>query len=93
MSLFGTTGASLVTRLAKASDDGYDVEVYEIRMPARFYKIVALPGPNGVGRARPGFVLETGSDMGDLAMTLAHAITEGMLDATVPNVAPEIGFY
>lgn len=60
--------------------DGHDVEILETRAPARFYTIRALPSKNSIDEARPGFALGTGSSMGELAVKIAEAISEGMLD-------------
>ena len=59
--------------------DGQRVKVYECRMPARFYKIEALPTPNSVGEMSAGFTLSTGSSEAKLVADIANAIREGML--------------
>lgn len=59
--------------------DGYDVRVYECRMPAVFYRVEALPTPNSSGEPRPGFAFETGTVDGGLVTGLAKAIAGGMI--------------
>lgn len=63
------------------SGDGYNVEVHCSAMPARFYKVVALPTPDSCGTERPGFALSTGSGtaMAELAACMAEEIATGML--------------
>ena len=62
--------------------DGHDVEVYESRFPARFFRIVALPTKDSVDDHRQGFALGTGSgdDMGVWAHETALLIRNGMVD-------------
>ena len=73
----------LVASLPKdpESGDGFPVEIHEVRMPARFFKVEALPSTDSMKRARPGFALSTGSgdDMGALCAQMALAIAGGML--------------
>lgn len=61
--------------------DGQDVEIQECRLPARFYRLIACPGPNSVGRQQKGFVLSTGSgyEMGELIVRIAKEIGKGMI--------------
>lgn len=61
--------------------DGQPVEVYETRLPARFYELRALPSTNSVGEPKPGWTLSTGSgdEMGELVAALAVAVTQGMV--------------
>ena len=68
----------LVSQL-KNQGDGHDVNIYEARMPARFYKIEALPARKYTGELKPGFSLSTGSGVEDLVEHIAVAISEGML--------------
>lgn len=65
--------------------DGQVVRLHECRMPARFYKIEALPTPNSVGEVRPGFSISTGSgtEMLELAVRLAKKVSRGMIRAEV----------
>jgi hypothetical protein len=83
--------AELVAELPKQpNSDGYHVRVYESRLPARFYKVVALPSKNSCGEPRPGFTLSTGSSMTDLVGALTLAVNDGMLDIEVrPTTNPE----
>lgn len=73
----------LIARYAKEKGgDGHDVEVYETRLPARFFRIMAIETRNSVGGFKPGFNLETGSGQEQLAADIALAISEGMLELT-----------
>lgn len=73
----------LVARFAKdpADSDGQVAEVYECRLPARFFKLIALPDTNSVGEPVEGFSLSTGSgdEMGVLMRSLAKAVSAGMV--------------
>jgi hypothetical protein len=73
---------ALVAKVPKVNGgDGQPVEVYECRMPARFYKIKVLPSKNSVGEKKEGYEITTGSgdQMGELTASLAISITEGMI--------------
>ncbi len=59
--------------------DGQNVEIWETRMPARFYTIKALPTRNSIGELQPSFALSTGSSQEKLVNDIATAISEGML--------------
>lgn len=61
--------------------DGFDVQVWECRWPARFFTVVALPTANSVGEMRPGFRLSFGSGQERIAAMLAQMIADGMLSA------------
>lgn len=65
----------------KQGGDGQPAEVYECRWPAQFYKVVALPSTNSVGRRNEGWALSTGSgyEMARLAVKLAEAAADGMI--------------
>lgn len=63
----------------KGNDDGQSCEVWETRIPARFFEVRVLPGKNSVGEVQHGYSLETGSSMGQLANDVAKAIAEGMI--------------
>jgi hypothetical protein len=65
----------------KGEGDGRDVEIHELRAPARFFRIVAAQSVDSVGRVSPGFTMSTGSgdDMARLAVRIAEAIAQGML--------------
>ncbi len=65
--------------------DGQPVTVYESRYPARFFKLVAKPAKNSMGKVNPGFEIGTGSgdEMADLIGTLALAVAEGMVGVRV----------
>lgn len=67
--------------LEPVSSDGYRVAIEECRLPARFFRIVALPTPDSMNRARPGFILSTGSgdEMGKWATMTAKHIANGMV--------------
>lgn len=72
-----------VAEIAKPEDsDGNPVTIYECRLPARFFKLVAHPSENTIGKPQPGFSLSTGSgdEMGELIVSMAKAIAGGMLD-------------
>lgn len=85
---------TLVASLPKAhaDGDGMAVEVYECRMPATFWRLVAKPTPNSLGEMQPGFEISTGSggdEMLDLIGRMARLITEGMLSADVHSACTE----
>ena len=75
-------GEDVLCARYEASGDGHPVEVYCCAMPARFYTIKVLPGPNSCGEMRSGWQLGTGSgmDCARLAHEIASAVAEGMLD-------------
>lgn len=62
----------------RAHEDGQDSAIYVAAMPAKFYRIVALPVSTAYGD-KPGFALDTGSGMERLAQKIAQAVSEGML--------------
>ncbi|MHC4430184.1 MAG: hypothetical protein ACYS0D_16535 [Planctomycetota bacterium] len=64
---------TLVAELPAKNEDGYQVSVFEVAMPARFYRVKAL-------RRGRTFTLETGSSQEGLVAHLAKALTGGMLD-------------
>jgi len=70
---------------------GRPVDIYENRMPAQFFKVVAHPWTNSVGEPSPGFTLSTGSGdkMGRLMFRLARGIAEGMVYLCVDGEARE----
>ncbi len=70
-----------IKKFPKISNDGQPAEVHEDRMPARFYRVIAVAGHNSVGEAKPAWALETGSGskMHDLALAIAEAIAAGMI--------------
>jgi hypothetical protein len=65
----------------KGDGDGQDCELYELRMPARFYKLIVLPGLNSIGELQPGYEVITGSglQMGILLMWIAREVARGMI--------------
>ena len=69
----------------KGEGDGQDVDVYCTALPARFYRIEALPGTNTVGEPVLPASLSTGSGMAQLAAKMAEAFSEGMLGAHTPT--------
>lgn len=76
---------TLVATIAAENEDGLAVEVYECRVPAEFYRIVALPSAD-----KSGFSLGTGSGAGvdELVARMALAIADGTLgldDAEEPD--------
>jgi hypothetical protein len=77
----------LVAKIPKRGGDGQDVEVYELRAPSRFYKLVALPGENSIGKSQKSFTVSTGSgdQMGELIATMALAVSEGMISVDEPE--------
>lgn len=84
----------LVATIPKNGNDGQPVEIWECRLPARFFRLVALPASytykidkrRGPGKRtvtvhrKPG-VLSTGSgdERGQLMVDLALEISEGMV--------------
>lgn len=73
---------ALVAELPKVPDsDGYDVQIYEMRCPPNFYRLVALPTKDSMGQERAGFAMSTGSGeaMARLIGQIAKAIARGML--------------
>ena len=83
----------LVARyLSEDDSDGQSVEIYCTPMPARFYTIRALEGPNSIGEIQPGFEFETGSSMAQLAADIGQAVADGMLGLrTEPAACPTCG--
>lgn len=71
----------VATIRADEGSDGQDVEIYECRLPAVFWKMRVLPTPNSVGEMQEGFMMTTGSgvDMGVLIFEIAQEIADGML--------------
>jgi hypothetical protein len=55
-------------------DDGYGVEVFEYRVPARFYALKTMePSVNSVGVEKPPICLSTGSGEAELIGMIAKA--------------------
>jgi hypothetical protein len=75
----------LVAALEAESEDGKACRVYESRWPARFFKVMVDPGSNWNGRPQAGVRISTGSgqEMGELAGSLAIAISQGMVTVEV----------
>jgi hypothetical protein len=71
----------LVAKVKKAGEDGTDAEVYECRLPANSFMVVAKDGTDSAGKPIKGFTLSTGSgdDMGELCGLIAKAASEGMI--------------
>jgi hypothetical protein len=72
----------LVADLPKIKDDdGYPVRIYEMRMPARFYKVEMLDTVNSCGESKKGFAISTGSGdkCGRLAVEFALEAQRGMI--------------
>ena len=65
--------------------DGQDVQIFECRMPARFFKMVALPSPNSIGEPQTSFKVSTGSggEVAELLVQFANAVTTGMMSIDV----------
>ena len=61
--------------------DGQPCEIWELRMPARFYKLKALESTNSVDEMVPAWALSTGSgmDMAMLMIQLALKTAQGMI--------------
>ena len=61
--------------------DGQDVEIYEEKWPASFFKVVVKDTENSLGKVVRGFVLGTGSgsEVGELAFEIGQSIADGML--------------
>lgn len=61
--------------------DGQPVEIDECRMPARFFRLRALPSTNSVNEPVAPFCLSSGSgdEVGRLFVQLAKAITRAMV--------------
>ena len=70
---------ALVAKL-KGEGDGQDVEIYECRLPATFFKIKVLSTPDSLGREQDGYEITTGSRMHKLTCEIAKAISEGMIE-------------
>ena len=74
---------TLIAKINSDGDsDGYDVEIYETRAPARFFKIKVLPTKNSVGEIKGGFSVSTGSggdDMLKFVSQIADKIVNGMI--------------
>lgn len=68
--------------------DGYEVEVYCCSMPADFFKIVAKPSVNSIGKLGPGFEVTFGSGCCQEAHMIAGLINDGMLGVKEYN-APQ----
>jgi len=78
--LYETHKEQLVARYESPdSEDGQTVEIFCTPMPARFYTIRVLEGPNSVGDRQPAYELGTGSSMAELSAKIGEAIAEGML--------------
>ena len=70
----------LVAELKSENDsDGQDVEVYETRMPATYYRIKVLSTPNSMGVEQKDYEITTSSSMHKLTCELAKAIAEGKI--------------
>lgn len=65
--------------------DGQDVEVDVEMWPAHFFRIRVLDTANSVGHINKGFTLDTGSGQAELVVTLAKAISTGMLALTTED--------
>lgn len=79
-SVFDRATPMLIAKFEKPDGaDGHDVEVYCSAAPSRFFTIKALDSTNSVGEFRKGFILETGSGMGQLTKQIAFEISQGML--------------
>jgi hypothetical protein len=70
---------TLVAKLP-AETDGREVHIYELRMPARFYRIHVPASNDWAGKPQPAFTLGTGSGQDQLVVDIAKAIATGMLD-------------
>jgi hypothetical protein len=72
---------TLVARYEKdpLDGDGQTVEVYCTAAPARFYRLKVLPSPDSINNQQAGFEITTGSGAGELAASIAEAISQGML--------------
>ncbi len=83
---YETHKETLIARYESPDDeDGQTVEIYCIAMPARFYTIRALEGPNSIGERQAAFEFRTGSSMAQLAADMGKAISEGMLGLHTRN--------
>jgi hypothetical protein len=80
----------LVATCPKTSEDGHDVEVYEVRYPATFFTIKVLPTQNSVGIDQPGWSMSTGSGAHAIVSALVREICNGMigLDSQVTGAQP-----
>ncbi len=70
-----------VAEYPKRTPGGQSCDIYEVRMPARFYRLVARESTNSAGDVVPGWSLQTGSgdEMAKLMIALAKAANEGMV--------------
>lgn len=69
-----------VASLPRASEQGLDVTVDEMRMPARFYRMNLLVRHGADGKRRGGYSISTGSGQEELVVRLAAAARDGLLD-------------
>jgi len=72
-------GKQELVAFLKSERDGQDVELYEVRMPARFFEIKVLSRTTSEGKVKKGFILSSGSGQGELVVRIAKAIAKGML--------------
>ncbi len=73
---------TLVARYeAPENSDGLTAEVDCAAMPARFYRLRVLQGPNSCGEQQDGFCLSTGSgaEVGRWTALTAKLVSEGMV--------------
>jgi hypothetical protein len=73
----------VVARYEKTCDDGFVVEITCYALPARCYRVVALPGENSCNEPRPGFTLSTGSgnEARNWCIMTARLIADGMISS------------
>lgn len=73
-----TNGRAALVATVKApkDSDGQTCKIYESRLPARFFTLKVLPGPNSIGEMKAGYEIRTGSGsgMGELVGILAKSI-------------------
>lgn len=64
-----------------ADSDGQSVLIQECAMPARFFRLTILEGPNSCGEIQPGYSLSTGSSTEShrALVAIARHIAEGMI--------------
>lgn len=83
-----------VCRLKSESSDGQDVVITETRVPSRFFTLHVSALPDrvfpyvGVVPGKPALVIGTGSSAGELALTIARAITGAMLGIRLAPAPP-----
>jgi hypothetical protein len=72
-------GQEYLIATVKGQGDGQTVEVYEIRLPSRFFILKVQPGNNSIGEPQEPYEVGTGSGEAEFVGQIAIAIANGML--------------